>query len=244
MYRVIIVDDEENIRKLLKATIKWNQLGFDIVGEASSGIKAINIIDEIQPDVAFVDIRMPFMDGIEFSKIAIKRYPNLKIVILTAYDDFEYAKECIGIGVFEYLLKPINKKEINEILLKIKEKLDKEKPMNLEKNNLEIDKSTAINKVKEFLINNYTNPELNLTSVAIEFSFNPSYLSRIFKEETGSSFIDYLTGCRMERAISLAEEGKYMYQVANEVGIPDPNYFGKCFKKYTGKTFSQYVKSS
>lgn len=236
----MIVDDEKIIRNLLKMMIKWEPLGFEIVGEASSGIEAINTIDDLMPDVAFVDIRMPFMNGIEFSKLAIKRYPKLKIVILTAFDDFEYARECIGIGVCEYLLKPVDRAAINEVLLKIKEEIPQRED-GLQKGVL-VQGNSTIHNIKEYLIRNYTNSELNLTSVAIEFGFNASYLSRLFKEETGSSFKDFLTECRMERAVSLAQEGKYMYQIGNEVGIPDPNYFGKCFKKYTGKSYSKFLK--
>ena len=124
MYKVMIIDDEAAVRKLLKVTIDWEQLGMEVVGEAASGIEAINIIDDLRPDICFVDIRMPFMDGIAFSKLAIKRYPLTKIVILTAYDEFEYARECIGIGVTEYRLKPIVKKDIIETLQFIKTKLD------------------------------------------------------------------------------------------------------------------------
>jgi len=94
MYRVMIVDDESTIRNLLKMTIKWEQLGFEIVGEASSGIEAINIIDEITPNVMFVDIRMPFMDGIEFSKIAIKHGTTSIIT-----DPHEIANVCGKTGI-------------------------------------------------------------------------------------------------------------------------------------------------
>ena len=112
MYKVMIIDDEKSLRNLLKLAVDWNSLGLEIAGEAASGIEAINIIDDIRPDIVFADIRMPFMDGIEFSKLAIKRYPDLKIIILTAFDDFEYARKCIGIGVCEYLMKPIVRSDI------------------------------------------------------------------------------------------------------------------------------------
>lgn len=105
-------------------------------------------------------------------------------------------------------------------------------------------KLSSIGKVREYVIEHFKEPELNLTSVALKFGFNASYLSRAFKEETGVSFIDFLNGCRMEYAISLSKENQYMYQVAAEVGIPDPNYFGKCFKKYTGLSFSNYIKEN
>ncbi len=241
MFRVMIIDDEKMSRNLLKITIKWEQLGFELCGEAASGIEAINTIDDIRPDIAFVDIRMPFMDGIEFSRIAINRYPKLKIIILTAFDDFEYARECIGIGICDYLLKPVNREAIGDSLLKVREKLEQEQPEKTEVY-LRVDGDSIIAKIKEYIGNHYKEPELNLTSVAMEFGFNSSYLSRMFKAETGSAFIDYLTSCRMECAILLARDGMFMYQVAKEVGIPDPNYFGKCFKKYTQFTFSDFVK--
>jgi YesN/AraC family two-component response regulator len=239
----MIIDDEQKIKNLLKLTIKWEMLGFEVVGEASSGIEAINTIDELNPDVLFVDIRMPFMDGIEFAKLAIERYPYLKIVMLTAFNDFDYARECIGIGVANYLLKPINKIEINDTLMNIKKELDRHAPRE-ERGQLEEVKISSIGKVREYVIEHFKEPELNLTSVALKFGFNASYLSRAFKEETGVSFIDFLNGCRMEYAISLSKENQYMYQVAAEVGIPDPNYFGKCFKKYTGLSFSNYIKEN
>ena len=94
MYRVMIIDDEKALRNLLKASVDWQEMGLEVVGEAASGIEAINIIDKLRPDIIFVDIRMPFMDGIEFSKIALKRYRQMKIIILTAFDEFEYAKQC------------------------------------------------------------------------------------------------------------------------------------------------------
>lgn len=105
MYRVMIIDDEKALRSLLKASVNWKEMGLEIAGEAASGIEAINTIDKFHPDIIFVDIRMPFMDGIEFSKIALKRYPGVKIIILTAFDEFEYAKQCIGLGITDLSAK-------------------------------------------------------------------------------------------------------------------------------------------
>lgn len=241
MYKVMIIDDERAIRNLLKITLENVNLGLDIVGEAASGIEAINTIDNYKPDIAFVDIRMPFMDGIEFSKLAIKRYPKLKIIILTAFNDFEYARECIGIGVCEYLLKPISREEIRETLTEIILEIETQTPEEMEEE--EKNNSPSITKIKEYIGNNYQDPEINLTSIAQEYGFNPSYLSRMFKSKTGIGLNDFLTQCRMEKAISYAQKGKLMYVAAKEVGIPDPNYFSKCFKKFTGKIYSEYTKS-
>jgi len=184
------------------------------------------------------------MDGIEFSKLAIKRYPDLKIIILTAFDDFEYARKCIGIGVCEYLMKPIVRSDIIKTLEDIIKKLDARGPRAEEKedeyDNEVLSESSA--KICQYIHDNYTNSDINLTSVASIFGFNPSYLSRRFKAEIGMSFVDYLTKCRMEKAVELAEKKTMMYIAAKEVGIPDPNYFSKCFKKYTGKTYSEMSK--
>jgi len=241
MYRVMIIDDEKAIRGLLKSSVSWDQLDMRVAGEAESGIEAINIIDEIKPHIAFVDIKMPFMDGIEFSRLAIKRYPRLKIVILTAFNEFEYARQCIGIGISEFLVKPINRKEIQLVLERIRKELDAVIP-DLPDEELEPSCSTAAEKIKEYLRLNYTCPDINLTSTAMAFGFNANYLSRMFKAETGTSFCDYLFARRMEKAVEYAGKKMMMYQAAEKVGIPDPNYFGRCFKKHTGKSYSEFLK--
>jgi two-component system response regulator YesN len=239
MYRVMIIDDEMSARRLLQASIDWRSLDMELVGEAASGIEAINIIDELRPDIVFVDISMPFMNGIEFTKVATERYPNLMIIILTGFDDFEYARQCVRLPVVEYMLKPFVRQEVIEVLTKIKEKLDTK---STSKNEIERDiTKTDIEQIMQYLRDNFTDSSLNLTSVAQHFGFNPSYFSRKFKQETGKSFVEFLIKCRMERAIGLAGSNKKMFCTANAVGIPDPNYFGRCFKKYTGVSYSEYV---
>ncbi|MCL2864506.1 MAG: response regulator [Lachnospiraceae bacterium] len=247
MYKVMLIDDEKAIRNILSKTIPWASHNMVVAGEAASGIEAINIMDEIRPDIAFVDIHMPFMDGIAFAKLAIARYPLLKIVILTAHDEFSYAKECIGIGVFEYVLKPVVKQEIVGVLERIRKKLESEEPRNIpdyseDRNHLgEESKSVKPDEIVAYLDKNYADSGLNLTYVAGEFGFNSSYLSRKFKEKANMSFVEYLTKVRMEKACQLAKEGELMYITAERVGIPDPNYFGKCFKKFKGMSYSEYM---
>lgn len=237
----MVIDDELSARRLLQESIDWNSLNMEVVGEAESGIEAINIIDDLQPDIVFVDISMPFMNGIEFTKLVTQRYENLIIIILTAFDDFEYARECIRLPVVEYMLKPIVRKEITEVLTRIKEKLDRQNP-DARENGPEIAPS-AIEQIMKYLQENFTDSGINLTSVAQHFGFNSCYLSRKFKQETGTSFTEFLIECRMERAIELSGTGLKMFCTANEVGIPDPNYFGRCFKKYTGISYSEYAAS-
>lgn len=237
MYRVMIIDDERAIRNVLKLSIKWEKFDMEIAGEAESGIEAINTIDEIRPHVVFVDIRMPFMNGIEFSRLAKERYPNLKIIVLTAFNEFEYAKECIGIGVSDYLLKPIKREDINRALEKIKKQLDEAGTAE----ECEVyEEASVSSKIMEYIAAHYSDKDLNLAKTALIFGYNASYLSRLIKQEMGCTFTELLMEKRMEYAKKYAAAGKVMYLAAKEVGIPDPNYFGKCFKKYVKLNYSDY----
>lgn len=238
MYRVMLIDDEVSVRSLMKASINWEELNMEVVGEAGSGIEAINVIDDMKPDIAFVDISMPFMNGIEFTDMATKRYPDLSIIIMTAFDDFEYARQCVRLPVFEYMLKPIVRAEVTETLLRLKAKLDERVKSEFEEfTDIE---PTGIDQVKKYIQANYMDSQINLTSVAQTFGFSPSYFSRKFKQETGKNFLEFLTECRMERAMKMADAGVKMFNASADVGIPDTNYFGRCFKKYTGMSYSDY----
>ena len=244
MYRVMLIDDEESARKLMKASIKWESLDMEVVGEAASGIEAINVIDDMKPDIAFVDISMPFMNGIEFTEIATNRYPDLVIIIMTAFDEFEYARKCVSLPVFDYMLKPMVRSEVTEVLTKVKKKLDERSEKDEADNEPSGDLgSSSIDQIKKYIENNYTDSKLNLTSVAQNFGFSASYLSRKFKQETGKNFVEFLTECRMNAAMKLALTNMKMFNASNEVGIPDPNYFGRCFKKFAGMSYSEYVAS-
>lgn len=175
MYSVMLIDDEQSARNLLKASINWQSLDMEVVGEATSGIEAINVIDDMKPDIAFVDISMPFMNGIEFTELATKRYPQLKIIIMTAFDEFEYARQCVRLPVFDYMLKPFVRAEVEENLLRLKGILDKEE-RDIEPTR-EIE-PTTIEQIKKYIEENYTDSKLNLTSVSQSFGFSSSYLSR------------------------------------------------------------------
>ena len=243
MYRVMIIDDEPAIYRLLSKTIDWSAYNMEIVGTAASGIEAINTIDDLQPDVCFVDVQMPFMDGIEFAKLAKVRYPEIAIVVLSAYDEFQYARECIGIGVFDYRLKPIEKDDINETLRRLYAHLNEQRKVRGDEPDMTegVKGSHSLEKVKEYIRTRYFEVDMNLAKVAKAFGFNSSYLSRKFKAETGETLTAYIMQCRMEHAKRAAIAGKQTYQVAKEIGMPDPNYFSRCFKRYTGVAYSTYL---
>ena len=126
MLKIFLVEDESIVREGLRDNIPWQQYGYDFVGEASDGEMALTQIRKLQPDVLITDIKMPFMDGLSLSSIVSQEFPNIKIVIISGYDDFEYARQAIKVGVEQYLLKPITRATMQKVLLEIREKIETE----------------------------------------------------------------------------------------------------------------------
>lgn len=126
MLKVFLVEDEFVVREGIKKNIDWKSHGYDFCGEASDGELAFPMIQKAKPDIVITDIRMPFMDGLELSKLIKKELPQVEIIILTGHGEFEYAKEAIKLGIAEYLLKPINGEdllsEVDRVALKIEER--------------------------------------------------------------------------------------------------------------------------
>ncbi len=123
-YKVLLVDDEEEIRQGISHKIDWASLGFTLVGEAENGAEALDLALELQPDVVLTDIKMPFMDGLALCRHLRTQLPAAKVVVFSGFDDFEFAKTAIGMHVSEYILKPINASELREVLTSIKSQLD------------------------------------------------------------------------------------------------------------------------
>ena len=130
MLKVFLVEDEAVIRDGLRDKIPWEQYGFRFVGEAADGEMALPMIRKTRPDVLITDIKMPFMDGLSLSKIVSEEFPKTKIVIISGYDDFEYARKAIEVGVDQYLLKPITRLTLKKTLLELKEKIEQDMVQN------------------------------------------------------------------------------------------------------------------
>lgn len=126
MLKVFLVEDESIVREGLRDNIPWEQYGYQFMGEASDGEMALPMIRKLQPDVLITDIKMPFMDGLSLSKIATQEIPGIKIIIISGYDEFEYARQAIRVGVEQYLLKPITRNALQKVLLEIREKIENE----------------------------------------------------------------------------------------------------------------------
>lgn len=124
--KVFLVEDESVVREGLRDNIPWQQFGYQFVGEAGDGEMALPLIRKTKPDVLITDIKMPFMDGLTLSHIAGQEFPEMKIIIISGYDDFEYARQAIRVGVEQYLLKPITRRTLQKVLTEVKEKIESE----------------------------------------------------------------------------------------------------------------------
>ena len=127
MLKVFLVEDEVVMREGIKNNINWEQEGFSFVGDASDGELAYPLIQKTRPDILLTDIKMPFMDGLELSRLVKQELPDIKIIILSGYDEFEYAKEAINIGITDYLVKPIAGAQLLEAVKKVGAKVEEER---------------------------------------------------------------------------------------------------------------------
>lgn len=125
-YKVLLVDDEEEVMNVIEHKIDWEELGFEVIGKAQNGVKALEIAEKKQPDLVITDIKMPYMDGLELSRKLKEENPSIKIMILTGFDEFEYAKEAVHLEIEEYVLKPVNAAELSACMKRLKETLDRE----------------------------------------------------------------------------------------------------------------------
>ena len=163
MIKVFLVEDEIVIRRGIRNNVDWESYGFELVGEAEDGERAYPMILKSKPDILLTDVKMPFMDGLELSRLVKKALPKTKIIILSGYDEFDYAKEAIKIGVSEYLLKPITSVNLIEALKKAGERIREEEEHTrlLErylvnyKKNMEFPDGTDYNGVDRKLIENF-----------------------------------------------------------------------------------------
>lgn len=126
-YKVLLVDDEVEVIEAIEHKIHWDMLGFQVAGSATNGVKALEMVEKLQPDVVITDIKMPYMDGLQLTRKLNSDYQNIHIIIFTGFDEFEYAKEAVHLEVDEYMLKPVNALELSDCLKRLKSTLDKER---------------------------------------------------------------------------------------------------------------------
>ena len=366
MVKVFLVEDEAIIRHGIRDNIDWASHGFEFAGEAGDGEYAYPLILKAQPDILVTDIKMPFMDGLELSRLVKKALPRTRIIVLSGYNEFEYAKEAIKIGISDYLLKPVSSAGLIDALKKAADEIREEREnsrlleryfVSYEKYTEFLDKTdysgvdrklindflklgsveecspfveeyfaaigehnykslllrqymtmdifycvqeflkklkaeppevpesvvdikrvpkviesvemtkaylieeftaalqardrasndrygSVIRAAKEYIRANFSQSDLSLNRIAVHIGVSPSYFSSIFKQETGQSFVEYLTQVRMERACELLKCTSYRTsEIGEQVGYNDSHYFSSAFKKAMGQSPKEYKAS-
>ncbi|WP_239615073.1 response regulator transcription factor [Cohnella mopanensis] len=248
MYKVLLVEDETVIRQGLRELIGQSTSQFGVTGEAANGMEALEYLKCEIPDLMITDIRMREMDGLTLASKVKEMYPALPVVIISGYGEFEYARKAIEFGVSNYLLKPIERLELVSTLDKIKLTLDQRHGIaasapasaNANEWNVSGDTRKIIRDVKEF-VKLHTDGDLRLQTVAARVHLNATYLSQLFKAETGMNYSEYVSDARMERAKwLLANTRLKIYDVARLSGHQSPKHFMLVFKQQVGLTAGDF----
>ena len=236
---VLLVDDELPILDRLKK-MPWEEHGYKIIGECRNGIDALDFYRSSKPHIIITDITMPRLDGIELSKILKEENAEIEIILLTCHSEFEYAKSALIIGVRDYLVKGIYRVEdLFAALGRCRSNILTSK-INSENHNTDTMKRFEIKKALEY-INCNLDKHIYLNEVADSVELSCNYLGKIFKEEMGEKFSDYITKKRMEKAAHLLiSTNEMIYEIAEACGYSNYRYFIQVFIKQYNKTPSQY----
>ena len=262
MYRVIIVEDSDWIRKGLVFTVPWQDYGFAVVGSASNGLEGLDLIRKEAPDLVILDIKMPRMDGLSMIEAVLEgggRRPEF--IVISGYDDFAFTRRAILLGARDYLLKPIADEDLGEVLRRMAATLalaDSSRRLDTVLGGQSFDPDFvaffhrlldesvrrddlagyAVRRIEERF-----DSDISLGDVAAELRVSESTLGKRFKRVTGSTFGEYATMVRIKKALEfLADPACRVNEVACKVGIADTRYFSTLFKRYTGFTPSRFRK--
>ncbi|HUX22104.1 MAG TPA: response regulator [Spirochaetia bacterium] len=249
MYKFLVVDDEEIVRRGFRTKIPWGELGFEFLEPCENGREALTVIGRERPDVVMTDICMPLVDGLEVAAHIADTYPEITVVVLSGYDDFEYARSAMRSRVVEYLLKPITSSELGVVVRRLKEGLDLGVARSA--NVIEITDNASpfpvdfakakVEEAQRYLERNFTSKRISVETACRDLAVSASYLSRLLRKHLGKTFIDLLTEKRIERAKELLSTSDLKtYSIADAVGLRDPHYFSTIFRKSTGVTPSEY----
>lgn len=257
MIRVFIVEDELAFLNELLFSEPWEEWDCVVIGSAQDGDRAIALIGEKKPDLVLTDIRLPGKSGLRvIEEVSAKGIDPLpKWVIISGYDEFEYARTALKLGVRNYLLKPLDDEELASTVQRIKTEIEDRKSKARLEATLKEDHQSTLMLFQEYHLNRQQDPQgryvsqavahihdcfqrdLTVEEAAQKLRISGGYLSRIFKHETGYSFTEYLMYYRVKRAVELLKDPDLrIYEVADQVGYTDQRYFSQIFKRLVGMT--------
>lgn len=229
MYNVMLVDDEEEVRIAIEKKINWTELGFNVVGTAGNGFDALDMALERRPDVVMTDINMPFMNGLEFSKQLKAELPTTKFVILSGYDEFEYAKEAIELSVEEYILKPVDSDELYQLFSRLKERLDDE-----------LDKRRNLETLEKYYQESFPYFKEQLLDATIAAGYDTIAADFGMLKDMSSNAHDLVEKAKDYIKEHYNESDLSVDRISSVLNV-SPNYFSTLFRKKTGHTFVTYL---
>lgn len=226
MIRAVICDDEKAALNIIRHFIEAEMLPIEIAGTAENGRDAWNLIQREKPDLVFMDIHMPYMNGFEI----IQKMKDSKVIIITAYDSFEYAQKALRLGAVDIILKPIDFQQLRQAIARAV-------GWNFTGNEV-VDQTLA------YLYEHY-NDKIDLETLARQIFCSESHLARSFKKYTGMTVVSFVHKIRIEKSRHmLKEEGLSVKEAAEKAGYQNLNHFYKYFKQYTGMTPAAYMKKN
>ncbi|MFI3174198.1 MAG: response regulator [Bacillota bacterium] len=241
-FKVVVADDEKLILNYMAKQIEKANEAFQVVGKARDGLEAYKLVSELSPDVVFSDIKMPELDGISLIKRLRLEFPYIRVVLVSGYNDFEYAREALRNQAVDYLLKPCPMEDLKKTLQRLETLLcsdDQKISPQREDSPAEIVQSVMV-----FLQENYS-ATIDFSEIAATKNISSSYLSKIFREYANTSPSKYLSDCRLQHAKKLLNESTHnIKDIGMMVGYGDPLHFSKFFKNATGLSPKQYREKS
>ncbi len=237
MYKTLIIDDEMPVRVAISKLGKWDKYHLEKPAYAENGREGLVALRELKPEIVFLDMQMPVMNGLDFLEKARKELENVALIVVSGYDDFCYARSAVRSGAIDYLLKPVAEDELNKAIEKAVRKLHPDENFADSDNGKNALKAEEIiDEIKDYIDRSYSE-NIKLTDFAEQYYFSAEYLSKLFKQRFGMNIYEYLQQVRMERAKNLLGTTDVKVQdVAQRVGYSDTNYFSKAFRNYTGMT--------
>ena len=245
MYKVMIIDDEPIIVQGLSRSIEWEKFNCQVVATAGNGVEGKKLIEKYRPDMVFLDICIPEMDGLSMVAALRSELADTQITILTGFRDFEYARSALNLGVARFLSKPSNMEELEEAITYMASKVTRDvNADSAEEETATEHESVAGNFIVRnalaYMEENYKDKIL-LSDVAEKTYVSQWHLSKLLNKETGQNFSEILNGIRIEKAKELLKDpAMRIGDIAEEVGFLDLAHFSRVFKKLNGISANEY----
>ena len=247
MYRALIVEDEDLMREYLANNLSTFCAEWYTADTAVDGQEAIEKMEKIQFDGIITDIRMPVMDGLVMSKAIREKYPQIPILILSGYNEFDYARKAVRLNIFDYLLKPIDEQELAAALSAMAIQAGQSSQLDTPKDKAEYANGNTgglAQRALSYIQQHFSDP-ISLTSIADEMGVSPAYLSTVFHREIGASYSRTLLKFRMEEAARLLKQTNFqVQQIAQNVGFFSAKHFTHVFHAYYQLSPMEYRQSS